>query len=565
MNLTSVHSTQTSRQERLNYLAYTVEKGRGRTIAFQSLDKKDRITFLAICKISGSTINWNKIDRQTLRNAVQQLETVHKLSFCRFSRSFEPIFNSYFGGNIKLRMPPQEVTTTHLIPFLTLRDLANLQSTYKAAPELGNASSIIKSHGLAPLIARYCHQDCELLSKNEKIQALHQLMSMVQKLSKFEKLGLPSYRSIGQFFELVEARNLLRMAAKMRGPGPFVGLEDETAVTTLQIAESIRKMFSESQANLQTFNELNLIDRNLTLLPPEIGQLEALTTLDLANNHLVSLPKEIGQLKNLTHLDLYDNLLTKPPKEIGQLEALRNLGLDANELTSLPKEIRQLKTLTSLGLGNNYLTRLPEEIGQLRALTVLNLSYNWLTRLPKEIGQLEALTNLNLAYNRLTRLPKETRQLGVLTNLNLTCNSLISLPKEICNLQVLEELNIKGNGLLYLNATLSRYSDQLKEQNPTRQRRTILIRLLNQLRKYLHEKHNCKAIAVLLDTIEKLQGKEIRSKLHICIYEVCKNEKSLHKKLKSPQFGRKGFIDPKIDPKFKLAALKRFEKMLSEV
>jgi hypothetical protein len=32
------------------------------------------------------------------------LETVNELSFSRFSGSFEPIFDSNFGGNIKLRI-----------------------------------------------------------------------------------------------------------------------------------------------------------------------------------------------------------------------------------------------------------------------------------------------------------------------------------------------------------------------------------------------------------------------------------------------------------------------------
>ncbi len=548
MGLTSIYSAQTSRQERLNYLAYAIEKEQGRSLAFQSLDKKDRITFLALCKIKGSTISWNKIGNQTLQSAAQQL--IHGPQLPNL-----------------LQVPPQEMTKAHITPFLTLNDLANLQNTHKAASELSNASSIIKNYGFAPLIARYCHQDCETLSESGKIQALHQLISMIQELSELEQLELSSCQSIGQFFELIEARNFLRLAAKIHQTRPLTGLEDEQlqisddSAGTLQKAEKVRARFEEHQADLQVFGSLDLRFCNLTLLPPEIGQLRALTYLALDNNRLTSLPKEIGQLKALTHLFLDNNHLRSLPKEIGQLKALTQFWLENNRLTSLPREIGQLRALFWLRLRYNHLTSLPKEIGQLGALTRLWLEYNRLDSLPPEIGQLGALTSFLLQDNRLGSLPSEIGQLGALEGLRLDNNRLTSLPKEISELQSLEQLITDGNGLIYLPAKLNRFSDQLKKQNQALQTKTIL----SQLKGCLKGKHDCRAILALLDTMEKLQGKEMRSKLHGCIYEVCKNEKSLRKKLKSSQFGRKAFVDPAIDPKFKLAALKRFEKMISKV
>ncbi len=545
MSLTSIYSAQTSRQERLNYLVHAIEKGQGRSLAFQSLDKKDRITFLALCNIKSSTVSWNKIGNQTLQNAVQQL---------------------IYGPQLPnlLQLPAQEMTKAHLSPFLTGKDLANLRNTHKAAFELSNASSIIKNYRLAPLIARYCHQDCETLSESGKIQALHQLMSMAQELSALEELEVPSYQSVGKFFELIEARNLLRMAYKMHLKHPLAGLEDEQlqiaegSAATLQRAEEVRAWFGQHQANLQTIVKLSLYNRNLSLLPPEIGQLGALTKLELSHNFLISLPKEIGQLGALTELQSQNNHLTSLPKEIWQLGALTELSLAANRLTSLPKEIGQLGALTFLRLQNNQLTSLPKEIGQLGALYWLLLTNNQLTSLPKEIGQLRALSELRLDNNRLTSLPKEIGQLGALTELWLDKNRLTSLPKEIRQLEAVIEFNIKGNGLIYLPAKLKRFSNQLKKQNPTLQMKTIL----SQLRGCLKGKHDCKAILVLLDTVERLQGKEMLSELHACIHKVCKNEKSLQKKLKSSQFARKAFVDPTIDPKFKIAALERLEKRL---
>ncbi len=525
MNLISIYTTQTSRQERLNYLAYSIKKRRGRSLAFQSLDKKDQITFLVQCKIKESIANWNKIGKQTLKNAVQQLLHAPKLP------------------NL-LQLPPLAMTKAHITPFLTGKNLANLRSTHKTAAEFIDASLIIKNYDLAPLIARYCHQDWETLSEDGKIKALHQLMSMVQELSKLERIELPSYRSIGQFFELIEAKNLLRMAARMHGVHPLAGLKNKhlqiakDSTSTLQRAEKVRASFGQHPADLQAFVKLNLSNYNLSFLPTEIGQLGALTNLLLHNNHLPSLPKEIDRLKNLTALRLDHNRLTSLPKEIGQLRALCMLWLDYNRLTTLPKEIGQIGALIHLVLANNRLTNLPKEISQLRALIYLGVENNRLTSLPKGIGQLEALRGLGLRNNQLTTLLKEIGELK-----NLRC------------------LQAKGNGLVYLPARLERFSDQLKEQNQILQTKSVL----TQLRGCLKGKHDCRVILTLLDTIEKLQGKEMRSKLHACLYEVCKKEKSLRKKLQSLQFGRKAFVDPEIDPKFKLAALKRFEKMLHRV
>eukprot|EP00964_Phaeocystis_antarctica_P101068 scaffold66583_cov64-Phaeocystis_antarctica.AAC.10 len=45
--------------------------------------------------------------------------------------------------------------------------------------------------------------------------------------------------------------------------------------------------------------------QNMEMLPPEIGQLQALTWLDLSGCELTTLPREIGQLRALTWLKLY--------------------------------------------------------------------------------------------------------------------------------------------------------------------------------------------------------------------------------------------------------------------
>jgi internalin A len=122
--------------------------------------------------------------------------------------------------------------------------------------------------------------------------------------------------------------------------------------------------------------------------------------------------------------------LTKLPPEIGQLTALTELSINSNELTTLPPEIGQLTALRTLYIKANNLTELPLEIGQLRSLTVLSLEGNQLSKLPDSIGQLESLVRLYLDSNRLVCLPDSIHSLLKLRYLGLHENPELSLPPE---------------------------------------------------------------------------------------------------------------------------------------
>ncbi|MBI5819461.1 MAG: leucine-rich repeat domain-containing protein [Verrucomicrobia bacterium] len=107
---------------------------------------------------------------------------------------------------------------------------------------------------------------------------------------------------------------------------------------------------------------LDLRDLGLTTLPPQIGQLTALTDLLLSGNQLTTLPPQIGQLTALRRLDLFDNPLTTLPPEIGQLLTLEVLDLSINLLTTLPPEINHLSALIHLFLHGNPGLDLPDEV-----------------------------------------------------------------------------------------------------------------------------------------------------------------------------------------------------------
>lgn len=130
-------------------------------------------------------------------------------------------------------------------------------------------------------------------------------------------------------------------------------------------------------------------------------------------------------------LDLSQLGLTAVPPEIGQLTALTRLELDVNQLTTLPSEIGRLTALRELYLHNNQLTSLPPEIGQLTALMRLALSRNQLTALPPEIGQLKELDVLTAEDNALAALPRSLRDLPKLRELTLHGNKALGLPADL--------------------------------------------------------------------------------------------------------------------------------------
>ena len=191
-------------------------------------------------------------------------------------------------------------------------------------------------------------------------------------------------------------------------------------------------------------------------IPPELGNLANLISLNLEKNDLEgAIPPELGNLSQLAVLTLSNNHLggdTGIPAALGQLRSLEVLHLADNELEGeIPPQLGNLPNLTGLYLGDNLLhEEIPPELGNLANLTTLSLFDNHLHgSIPPELASLTTLRNLSLANNRLRGpIPPELGNLPQITVLLLDNNRLSgSIPPELGNLSTLSLLYLSDNRL----------------------------------------------------------------------------------------------------------------------
>ena len=105
------------------------------------------------------------------------------------------------------------------------------------------------------------------------------------------------------------------------------------------------------QKNTKKF-KLDFSNRELAVLPYDIGNLTYLTELHLRNNKLAVLPESIGDLSNLTILDLGSNQLTRLPDSITRLSKLKLIYLSNNPWTDLSslQKVPQLESVYCFGV-----------------------------------------------------------------------------------------------------------------------------------------------------------------------------------------------------------------------
>ncbi|MBL7850136.1 MAG: VCBS repeat-containing protein [Cyclobacteriaceae bacterium] len=201
---------------------------------------------------------------------------------------------------------------------------------------------------------------------------------------------------------------------QLSGPLP-PELGDLTALTFLILPNnSLTGPIPGSIGNLTALQSFQLFNNQMSgSLPPGLFNLASLQTLDLSNNQFTGgLSTSVGNLSNLTYLSLSINQLTGPiPTELGNLSNLQFLRLALNQFSgTLPSTIGSLAALKEFTVATNLLTGpVPTTLANLSNLTVLGLSFNTFTGdLPAGIGSLNSLQLVSVRSNQLTSLPAFT-------------------------------------------------------------------------------------------------------------------------------------------------------------
>lgn len=134
---------------------------------------------------------------------------------------------------------------------------------------------------------------------------------------------------------------------------------------------------------------------------------KSVIVLDISYNKISVIPPEIGEMQMLRELKASFNVITLIPSEIGKLKRLRKLTLNSNKLKTLPPEVGRLEMLEELIVSENNLEEMPGSIAKMSMLRVLKLQNNDLKSIPYELVDVVTLEELDFSGNpNLTMVPK---------------------------------------------------------------------------------------------------------------------------------------------------------------
>ena len=286
-----------------------------------------------------------------------------------------------------------------------------------------------------------------------------------------------------------------------------LGLEDNIALTILDMSHNEIKVVPDSIALLENLTTVRLQFNRIRALPDNLGKLSQLTSLHVNNNVLTTLPQSLAALDRLTDLCVQANKMVTLPMCIGALLNLRSFSASDNPLKEPPDDIINGKnsskltynymrgvfdaissgcmtlegfglrdvpdpalrqtTLDAIMLGKNRIASLPDAIGGLKYLRKLSLKSNSLTKLTPALAKLRTLQLLTLSDNQLTSFDPVLLEVSSLKILSLEKNQILSVPERIDRLPNLLSLSISDNPISRLpgsickltNLTELRFSD----------------------------------------------------------------------------------------------------------
>lgn len=160
----------------------------------------------------------------------------------------------------------------------------------------------------------------------------------------------------------------------------------------------IQDEYIENIGELETLEELQLNNCNITKLPTSIQNLKNLKALHVrSNKDIKAIPEWINTLTNLEILDVA-NCDIENEFDVSSLTNLKQLVLDGNvKLQKLPKNTRNAKGMVRITASNCNLIELPDDILQLHNLCILDFNANKkLKKVSPEITKLKDLLTFNI-------------------------------------------------------------------------------------------------------------------------------------------------------------------------
>ena len=243
---------------------------------------------------------------------------------------------------------------------------------------------------------------------------------------------------------------------------------------------------------------LEIAERALTRLPPQIARLVDLVTLIVSGNALSELPDEVAQLTKLRNLEAAGNELIALPASISRLTGLKvrmRVHMRMHMHTHMRMHMRMhmhthmhthththvhmhvpytYAILKVVDVSNNKLHDLAP-LAKLTELVAVNAGHNALVELPLYWEKLEHMQTLAAPHNQIVSMPAGLGALQMLVSLDLAANAIEQVPIELGNLTVkkLQAVKLQGNPLA--DARIRRF---VEEDTPT-----LVKDLLNHVRK----------------------------------------------------------------------------------
>jgi hypothetical protein len=205
---------------------------------------------------------------------------------------------------------------------------------------------------------------------------------------------------------------------------------------------------------------LNLSERDLVVIPPEIGILKNMEELLLAYNDIRRISPQLQFCKKLRRLDLTSNIIEQLPFYVGNLQSLEELSLRDNRLSGLPNSLSKLKNLKTLDIsnmhrsmakGNNNFSYIPPSVCHLPNLERLLMEKLPIRQIPVSLLYLKNLKVLSLSGCYMLNMNNTFRilaQMPSLQVLDISFTGRARLPNEILMMKNLKVLIWQEEGNL---------------------------------------------------------------------------------------------------------------------